>query len=65
MTRPESDIDRILTDAADRFGTPSYVYLTDLVEDRIAALESAGAAVTNSPAELGTTMVKMMEARGK
>lgn len=41
MTRPEPDIDRILTDAADRFGTPSYVYLTDLVEDRIAALESA------------------------
>nr|WP_247740480.1 MULTISPECIES: type III PLP-dependent enzyme [unclassified Paracoccus (in: a-proteobacteria)] len=30
-----------MTDAADRFGTPSYVYLTDLVEDRIAALESA------------------------
>lgn len=40
MSRAEADIDRILAEAADRFGTPSYVYLTDLIEDRLAALEA-------------------------
>nr|WP_252733739.1 type III PLP-dependent enzyme [Paracoccus marinaquae] len=30
-----------MTEAAGRFGTPAYVYLTDLIEERIAALEAA------------------------
>lgn len=34
-------------------------------QDKIQALEKAGVWVTNSPAELGTTMVKAMEAAGK
>merc|ERR1711948_101556 len=34
-------------------------------EDKIAALEAAGVWVTNSPAELGSTMVKAMAAAGK
>eukprot|EP00438_Fugacium_kawagutii_P022200 Skav235919 [mRNA] locus=scaffold2493:49359:51186:+ [translate_table: standard] len=34
-------------------------------QDKIKALEQAGVWVTNSPAELGTTMVKAMEAAGK
>ncbi|MCF3974885.1 type III PLP-dependent enzyme [Paracoccus salsus] len=41
MNRPEADTDRILAAAADRFGTPAYVYLTDVIEARLAALESA------------------------
>lgn len=39
VNRPESDIDPILTQAADRFGTPAYVYSTDLIDARITALE--------------------------
>merc|ERR1712039_380998 len=34
-------------------------------EDKIAALEKAGVYVTESPAELGSTMVKVMAAAGK
>merc|ERR1719203_1799253 len=34
-------------------------------QDKIAALEAAGVVVTNSPAELGSTMVKAMAAAGK
>lgn len=41
MNRPETDIDRLLTEAAERFGTPAYVYLSDVIEARIAALETA------------------------
>ncbi|WCR09516.1 type III PLP-dependent enzyme [Paracoccus stylophorae] len=41
MNRPEPDTDRILTQAAERFGTPAYVYLTDVIEARIAALQAA------------------------
>lgn len=41
MSRPDPDTDRILQQAADRFGTPAYVYLTDVIEDRLAALQSA------------------------
>lgn len=41
MSRPETDPDRILAEAADRFGTPAYVYLTDVIDARIAALEAA------------------------
>merc|ERR1712160_21146 len=33
--------------------------------DKIAALEAAGVHVTRSPAELGTTMLKVMQALGK
>ena len=32
--------------------------------DKIAALEAAGAAVTRSPAELGSTMLKLFKERG-
>ncbi|MDP5306194.1 type III PLP-dependent enzyme [Paracoccus spongiarum] len=42
MNRPEpAPTDRILAEAADRFGTPAYVYLTDVIEARIAALQGA------------------------
>jgi len=34
------DLDRVLADAANQFGTPAYVYLTDLIEERLALLRS-------------------------
>lgn len=37
---PEA-LDQVLTDAAERFGTPAYVYLTEAIEDRLAELEAA------------------------
>lgn len=36
-----SRIDAVLAAAAERFGTPSYVYLTDLIETRLADLQGA------------------------
>lgn len=39
VNRPDPEIDHILSDAASRFGTPAYVYSTDLVQSRIAMLE--------------------------
>lgn len=33
--------DRLLTEAADRFGTPAYVYFTDLIEQRLELLRGA------------------------
>ncbi|MDB6176158.1 type III PLP-dependent enzyme [Paracoccus sp. Z330] len=39
MNRPDHDIDHILTQAADRFGTPAYVYATDLITPRIRDLQ--------------------------
>ena len=32
--------------------------------DKIAALEAAGVAVTRSPAQMGTTMMRIMKERG-
>lgn len=37
---PEA-LDRVLAEAADRFGTPAYVYLTEAIEQRLADLETA------------------------
>nr|WP_314262182.1 type III PLP-dependent enzyme [uncultured Devosia sp.] len=34
-----TDLDPLLTEAADRFGTPSYLYVADRIEQRLAVLE--------------------------
>ena len=38
--RPEA-LDRLLAEAAARFGTPAYVYVTEAIQDRLDALQSA------------------------
>ncbi|MFT4014132.1 MAG: type III PLP-dependent enzyme [Paracoccus sp. (in: a-proteobacteria)] len=37
----KADLDRLLAQAAQRFGTPSYVYFTDQIEQRLTALRAA------------------------
>ncbi len=40
MCSPLTDLDRHLAEAAARFGTPAYVYATDVVEERLAHLRA-------------------------
>ena len=42
MSPALADPDRHLAAAADRFGTPAYVYFTDVIEARLAGLRATG-----------------------
>lgn len=41
MSPASADPDRHLAAAADRFGTPAYVYFADVIETRLAGLRAA------------------------